>query len=300
MALREEYRVRISPDAHVERGHAYRCIVAPEMKEGEFFLMYQPKLDLRTGRVFGVEALLRWRHPLHGVLEPDEFIPLAEKAGIIAQLDTWAIEESCRQASLWQRRGEFSGSVAVNVSALDLPQARLVDSVRDALARHGVDPARLILEITESHALTDMDLTLKALGSLGGMGVRVALDDFGTGYSSLARLRDLPVSEIKLDRCFIRNLDRCDRDVAIVTAIIGIAKALGATVVGEGVETARQLAALSGLGCHAVQGYLIGRPMPPGELVRSVVELDRIVDLYDWCATREQDLCFFLFGDGDT
>ena len=300
MALREEYRVRISPSAHVERGHAYRCIVAPEMKEGEFFLMYQPKLDLRTGRVFGVEALLRWRHPLHGVLEPDEFIPLAEKAGVIAQLDGWAIEESCRQASLWHRCGEFSGSVAVNVSALDLPQAHLVDSVRDALERHGVDPARLILEITESHALTDMDLTLKALGSLGGMGVRVSLDDFGTGHSSLARLRDLPVSEIKLDKCFIRNIARCDRDVAIVTAIVGIANALGASVVGEGVETARQFAVLSRLGCHAVQGYLIGRPMPPGELIRSVIELDRIVDRYDWRATREQDLCFFLFGDGDT
>lgn len=248
-------------------------------------LKYQPKLDLDTGRIFGVEALMRWHHPRHGVLKPGEFIPQAEQAGTIAQFDTWAIHESCRQARLWQERGEFSGSVAVNVSALELSRPHFVDVVCDALERHRVDPGCLILEITESCTITDLELALITLNRLGGLGVRASLDDFGMGHSSLASLKYLPISEVKVDRCFIKDIAYCDQDVAIVTAIITTAKAKGARVVAEGVETARQLEVLASMGCGAVQGYLIGRPMEPEELVRSVTEFEKVVTPYDGCMT---------------
>lgn len=264
-----------------EGGRLSRTNVVRMMNRDELFLKYQPKLDLESGRVSGVEALIRWRHPLHGVLEPDHFIPMAEKAGTIGLLDTWAIEEACRQIRAWQDCGEFSGSVAVNICSLDLSQPRFVDAVQQSLQRHGIHPWRLILEITETTAVQDVGRTLKALHGLDEIGVRVSLDDFGTGYSSLASLKALPISEVKLDKGFIREIAYCPKDVAIVTAVVTMAKALGASVVAEGVETARQLATLAGIGCGAVQGYLIGRPMEPKELVRRIAELEMVIELHD-------------------
>lgn len=284
MAAHQECRASIGSAGHSRHGHKRKCNVLLTIKHSELRLKYQPKLDLETGRVFGVEALMRWCHPLHGLLEPDEFIPLAEEVGIIAQLDAWAIQESCRQLHVWQERGEFSGSVAVNVSAPELLQPDFVDTVRNALERHRVDPGRLILEITESCVIDDLGRTLQTLVNLGGMGVRAALDDFGTGYSSLASLKNLPISEVKVDSCFIKDIADCDQDVAIVMAIIAMAKAKGANVIAEGVETTRQLVVLAGMGCPAVQGYLIGRPMEPEELVRAVIELEKVAGLHPGCA----------------
>lgn len=262
---------------------AHENDVVQAMSRNELFLKYQPKLDLGTGRVFGVEALMRWNHPLHGVLEPDQFIPLAEEAGTIGLLDAWAIDEACKQARVWHERGEFSGSVAVNISALELAQPRFVDIVHQALERSGIHPWRLILEITETRAVADIEVALKALFELGEVGVRVSLDDFGTGYSNLACLKLLPVSELKVDKAFVKDIADSPRDVAIVTAIVAMARMLGASVVAEGVETARQLAMLASIGCGAAQGYLIGRPMEPEELVKRINELETAIELRDDC-----------------
>lgn len=266
------------------------------MNRDELFLNYQPKLDLGAGRVFGVEALLRWRHPLYGVLEPDQFIPLAEKAGTIGLFDSWAIEEACRQARAWHERGEFSGSVAVNISALELSQPHFIDVVYRALERHNIHPRRLILEITETRAMNDVDLSLRTLHDLNRIGVRVALDDFGTGHSSLAYLKSLPVSEVKIDKAFIKEIAHCPKDVAIVTAIVALAKTLGVGVVAEGVEMASQLAVLAGIGCGTVQGYLIGRPMAPKDLLQRVTELETVIEMHDQCTTLENQQLVLIDG----
>lgn len=280
MAAYQESRASVRLDGYSKHERK----VTLTIKHSELRLKYQPKLDLRTGRVFGVEALMRWQHPLLGLLDADEFIPLAEEVGIIAQLDAWAIQESCRQLHVWQERGEFSGSVAVNVSAPELLQLDFVDTVRNALERHRVDPERLILEITESCVIRDLERTSQTLASLNGMGVRAALDDFGTGCSSLASLKYLPISEVKVDRCFVSEIADCKQDVAIVMAIIAMAKSKGASVVAEGVETTKQLEVLAHMGCGAVQGYLIGRPMEPADFVRAVTELEEGIELYEGCA----------------
>lgn len=243
------------------------------VKRQEMFLRYQPKLDLHAGCISGVEALIRWRHPLLGVLEPERFIPLAEQTGVIAELGAWTINEACQQLKHWKAQGRFSGSVAVNVSVLELGHAHFVDIVRDAMGRHGVAPGELVLEITESCAMADPEHTLPMFRTLDEIGVRLSLDDFGMGYSSLARLKGLPISEVKVDRGFITEIERCPQDAAIVTAIITMAQALGASVVAEGVETIGQLTTLARLGCRTVQGYFVGRPMAPDDLIHAVAEL---------------------------
>jgi len=288
MAAHRECRDGIGFDRCAQPGHPSMSGVRglPVVKEGELSLKYQPKMDLDTGRVFGVEALARWRHPMRGLLGPDAFIPQAERTGTIDQIDTWAIHEACRQVRLWRQRREFSGSVAVNVSALELSQPHFADVVCSALERHDVDPGSLVLEITESHAIDHLELVLKNLNHLSGLGVRVSLDDFGTGNSNLTSLKYLPVSEVKVDRCFIQEIAHSALDAAIVAAIIAVAKAKGARVIAEGVETARQLEVLANMGCRAVQGYLIGPPMEPDDLVRAVRELEKVIAPYDACVAQ--------------
>lgn len=288
MAMHRECREDVGFDRPAQPGHPSMSeySVVPAVKEGELSLKYQPKIDLDTGHIFGVEALGRWRHPARGLLGPDEFIPQAERAGTVDQIDTWVIHEACRQVRLWQQSGEFSGSVAVNVSALELSQPHFADVVCSALERHGVDPGFLILEITESCAIDHLELALTNLNHLSGLGVRVSLDDFGTGNSNLTSLKYLPVSEVKVDRCFIKDIAHSALDAAIVAAIIAVAKAKGARVIAEGVETARQLEVLANMGCRAVQGYLIGPPMEPEDLVRAVRELEKVVAPYDACVAQ--------------
>jgi EAL domain-containing protein (putative c-di-GMP-specific phosphodiesterase class I) len=239
------------------------------VKNGELFLLYQPKLDLTTGCVSGAEALARWNHPRYGVLEPKSFISLAERTGIICELGAWALDQACWQVNDWQERGGFSGSVAVNVSALELRQPEFVDVVRDALERHNTDPGRLVLEITESFAMEDPAHIIPALSRLIDMGIGVSLDDFGTGHASLVHLKHLPISELKIDRGFIGGIEHCKKDAAIVRAIIALANAFDVNVVAEGVETVGQLTVLGNMGCRLIQGYLVGRAMRPGELVRT-------------------------------
>lgn len=261
-----------SVQARAARRYRRQCSAASPVSEGQLCLQYQPKVDLRTGHMFGVEALMRWRHPRFGLLAPEAFIPQAERAGTIGQFDTWAIQESCRQVRLWDVRAEFSGSVAVNVSALELTQPEFIDVVFDALERNDVAPSRLVVEVTESLAIDHMERAVRALSILSRNGVRVALDDFGTGYSSLMALRFLPLSEVKVDHCFVKDITTCVEDLAIVTAIVAMATAKGAIVVAEGVEKESQLVTVARLGCHAIQGYLTGKPMAPEQLARAVAE----------------------------
>ncbi|OCS46852.1 putative bifunctional diguanylate cyclase/phosphodiesterase [Ralstonia pickettii] len=227
----------------------------------ELVLHYQPKFNAPNGPIMGVEALVRWQHPQRGLVPADEFIPLAEKTGLIVPLGARVLDEACRQMAQWQREGHTGWSVAVNLSALQFGHAALIDTVRDTLARHALDPRSLMLEITESTAMRDVDASLQILQQLDAMGVRISIDDFGTGYSSLLYLKRLPASELKIDRGFVRDLAHDTEDAAIVSAIVALGQTLNLRIVAEGVETAEQQAFLTRLGCHSLQGYLLGRPM---------------------------------------
>ncbi len=227
----------------------------------ELVLHYQPKFNAPNGPIMGVEALVRWQHPQRGLVPADEFIPLAEKTGLIVPLGAWVLDEACRQMAQWQREGHAGWTVAVNLSALQFGHAALIDTVRETLARHALDPRSLMLEITESTAMRDVDASLQILQQLDAMGVRISIDDFGTGYSSLLYLKRLPASELKIDRGFVRDLAHDTEDAAIVSAIVALGQTLNLRIVAEGVETAEQQAFLTRLGCHSLQGYLLGRPM---------------------------------------
>ncbi|KJK00186.1 membrane protein [Burkholderiaceae bacterium 26] len=227
----------------------------------ELVLHYQPKFNAPNGPIMGVEALVRWQHPQRGLVPADEFIPLAEKTGLIVPLGTWVLDEACRQMAQWHREGRAGWTVAVNLSALQFGHAALIDTVRDTLERHALDPRSLTLEITESTAMRDVDASLQILQQLDAMGVGISIDDFGTGYSSLLYLKRLPASELKIDRGFVRDLAHDTEDAAIVSAIVALGQTLNLRIVAEGVETAEQQAFLTRLGCHSLQGYLLGRPM---------------------------------------
>jgi diguanylate cyclase (GGDEF)-like protein len=238
------------------------------LTEQEFRVVYQPEVDLRSGHVTGVEALVRWHHPERGLVPPAEFIPLAEQTGLIAGIGAWVLDTALAQAAHW-RQARFDGSaltVWVNLSARQLGDPGLVELVADTLMRHGVDAAQLGLEIPESALLEDAEGAVTALSSLRELGVRLAVDDFGTGYSSLQRLKLFPLDVIKIDRSFVSGLGEDAGDEAIVRSVIGLADALGFSVVAEGVETPGQRACLLELGCDLAQGFLFARPAPASEI----------------------------------
>jgi diguanylate cyclase len=235
------------------------------IERNELMLHYQPKVDGRRGLVSGVEALLRWQHPVRGVVSPGVFVPIAERYGLIAKIGNWVIEEACRQMRVWSADG-VKLRVAINLSAHQLRQEDLVDRIRKALERNGISPMRLTCEITESVAMDDVETTRRAFDELVRNGVQLSIDDFGTGYSSLAYLRSLPATQLKIDRSFVRDIDASDDGCAIVDAVLHLAHALGLRVVAEGVETEGQRDMLVALGCDELQGYLIGKPMPPEAL----------------------------------
>lgn len=227
----------------------------------ELVLHYQPKLDSPSGLVKGVEALVRWVHPTRGLIAPDQFIPLAEKTGLIVPIGKWVLDTACQQMKKWHDAGHSDWTVAVNLSALQFTNASLIPSVCETLRRHALQPSCLTLEITESTAMRDVEASLAILQQLHGMGVRISIDDFGTGYSSLLYLKRLPASELKIDRGFIRDLAGDTEDAAIVSAIVALGHTLNMSVVAEGVETVAQQEFLTRLGCDSMQGYLLGRPM---------------------------------------
>ncbi|MFF7709732.1 EAL domain-containing protein [Pseudomonas sp. NPDC007930] len=240
-----------------------RCAVP----RGELCLHYQPKFDAASGAAIGAEALLRWQHPQLGLLKPDAFIELAEKSGLIIAIGDWVLGEACRQMAEWASQGYGHWRMAVNLSALQFCHAGLVDSVAAALARHQLAPQQLTLEITETTAMQDADTSLVVLQRLAAMGIDLSIDDFGTGYSSLMYLKRLPANELKIDRGFVRDLEQDSDDAAIVSAIVALGQALGLRIVAEGVETGPQQAFLTRLGCDSLQGYLLGQPQPPEQLI---------------------------------
>ena len=229
-------------------------------------LYYQPKTDLRSGRVTGFEALLRWHHPEHGFMSPDVFIPLAEHTGLIHPLTTYVIEKALEQCSEWIRKGSDL-SVAVNLSVRNLLDLELPETIRKSLTKWEVDASHLILEITESSILADPVRAAMVLEELSSMGITVAVDDFGTGYSSLSYLKRLPVDEIKIDKSFVMNMTKDENDAVIVRSTIDLGKNLGLRVVAEGVEDQRVLLELAALGADIAQGFFIGRPMPGSEVL---------------------------------
>ncbi|SCF41980.1 diguanylate cyclase/phosphodiesterase [Micromonospora marina] len=244
--------------------YALSAAIPAALDRGEFYLDYQPLTSLRDGRVLGMEALVRWRHPELGVLRPDSFIPLAEETGLIVRLGSWVLAEACREAGTWPGADGDAPFVSVNLAVRQLHRADLVTEVRGVLGRTGLPPHRLQLEITESTMMSTVVEPVRALRVLGDLGVRVAIDDFGTGYCNLAYLRDLPVDELKVAGEFVTGLRApgSRTDERILASLVSLAHALDLTVTAEGVETADQADRLRAIGCDAGQGWHFGRPGP--------------------------------------
>jgi len=257
--------------------------LADALGNKEFFLLYQPKVAIATGKIVGVEALLRWRHPLLGVLTPDRFISSAEESSLINTIGAWVLNEACHQCAAWHREGLSPLSVSVNLSARQLNGSELVRMVGHALAASGLPPTSLELELTESMMMADVELTMSTLRTLHEQGVRVAVDDFGTGYSSFTYLNRLPLSCMKIDRQFVAGLDGPGaRDASTLTrTLIQLAHSLGLHVVAEGVETIQQLQVLREQGCDQIQGWLHSRAMDPAALAECLARYDASAWLID-------------------
>jgi EAL domain-containing protein (putative c-di-GMP-specific phosphodiesterase class I) len=226
----------------------------------ELFVHYQPVVDLATGEILSMEALLRWRNAEHGLVAPSEFIPIAERTGLLSTIGPWVLKRACAQAKAWQRVGHRV-SVAVNISPRQLHHVDLVRHVVEALDGAGLEASLLELEITESSAMQNPEATIQTLNALKSLGVRVSIDDFGMGYSSLSQLQRLPIDTLKIDRSFVRDISTDPGDAAIATAVITLAHSLRLKVVAEGVETQEQLAFLSERKCDRVQGFLLSPPI---------------------------------------
>ncbi|MFP5227989.1 MAG: putative bifunctional diguanylate cyclase/phosphodiesterase [Acidobacteriota bacterium] len=240
----------------------------------ELVLYYQPKYSTADKRLIGAEALLRWQHPVRGLVPPGDFIPLAEKTGFIFQIGHWVLNEACRQMRVWRDGGHTDWTLSVNLSALQFNHPGLIEMVRMALERYGLEAHYLTLEITESTAMHDADTSLAILRKLHDMGVGISIDDFGTGYSSLLYLKRLPANELKIDRGFVRDLTHDTEDAAIIAAIVALGRTLNLKIVAEGVETPEQQDYLTRLGCNILQGYLLGRPVPAEEFVKNFAGAD--------------------------
>jgi EAL domain-containing protein (putative c-di-GMP-specific phosphodiesterase class I) len=232
------------------------------LEREEFALHYQPTIDLHDGRMVGMEALVRWRHPGRGLLPPTLFIPLAEESGAIHALGVWVLREACKQAKRWQERYESDPpwSMSVNVSVMQI-QPRLVGEVAQVLEETGLDPGTLILEVTESVMMQDATPVIKVLEQIRALGVRIAIDDFGTGYSSLSYLQNLPFDLLKIDRSFVTNSSEDRNGNEITRAIIGLGKTLHVGVIAEGIETDEQLVHLRQLECEFGQGFYFSQPL---------------------------------------
>jgi diguanylate cyclase (GGDEF)-like protein len=253
-----EFRERVTERRELERG------LREAVEKEQFRVLYQPQVDLRSGEITGVEALVRWDHPERGLLAPVEFIALAEDTGLIVPIGAWVLKEALRQGELWREaRPGKSLQMSVNLSAKQHGDPDLVRTVEEALAATGTDPSQLCLEITETVVMHDVEQTLTTLRALKSLGTSLSIDDFGTGYSSLASLKRFPVDSLKVDRSFVSGLGDDREDAAIVTAVVTLAHTLGLTAVAEGIESPAQLAELKALECDMGQGFYFARPRPP-------------------------------------
>ena len=242
------------------------------LERQEFVLHYQPKANLQTGEVTGVEALIRWHAPGRGLVPPDRFIRVLEDSGLILPVGAWVIRTACAEMATWDLAGLPPLSLAVNLSARQFRQPYLARFIEDALCEAGIDPKRLEVELTESMLMEDNEATNGVLAALAAMGVRVAMDDFGTGHSSLSYLKRFDIDTLKIDRSFVSELPHDPEDKAIATAIVAMGHSLHMKVVAEGVETQAQAQCLRELGCDEMQGYLLSRPMPPAALLAWVTQ----------------------------
>ncbi len=240
------------------------------LANNEFVLFYQPQLNLNTGEIQSVEALIRWRHPRRGLLPPVEFIPLAEESGRITDIGRWVVMAACRQLAAWKGTPQEGLRIAVNLSGRELDDEDLVDHIREALAAENVPADRLEVELTEEIFIQNIEHNLNQLSRLHQLGVHLAIDDFGVGYSSLGYLRDFPVDLLKIDRSFITEVTERHDDAVITRAVINLAHNLGIEVVAEGVETEEQLSFLKNHRCNFAQGYLISRPIPVSDLEKAL------------------------------
>jgi diguanylate cyclase (GGDEF)-like protein len=245
----------------------------------QFFLLYQPTVDLGTGAFTGVEALLRWQHPQRGVVQPNDFISVLESSGLIVQVGRWVLEAACRQGAIWHGRGHRV-TVSVNVSARQLERDRIVNDVRDALSTSGFDPSMLLLELTETALMHDVEATTARLHLLKDLGVRIAIDDFGTGYSSLAYLRQFPIDILKIDQSFVRDIGNTAEAAALVHTLVQLGKVLGLETIAEGVEDDDQRFRLRAERVDTGQGFLFARPL-------DVAEIDRLLEGNDRHAVRD-------------
>ncbi|UKA66998.1 EAL domain-containing protein [Arthrobacter sp. FW306-05-C] len=238
------------------------------IKDDALTLHYQPVVELGTGRIEGVEALVRWNHPTRGFIMPDEFIPLAEEAGLISELGLWVLQTAVKQLRCWTDAElvDSTFSVRINISATDLQSLQFIEDVRNTLQDTGVKPEQVVLELTEVAIVKGNELDRYSLGGLRGLGVGIEIDDFGTGYSSISYLRRLPVDRVKVDRSLITGLESDPSQPALVAAVLQLVRACGLEAVWEGVETAEQAQILRDLGCRSAQGYYFSRPVPPEQI----------------------------------
>ena len=250
----------------VKRRAAMESNLRAAVKEGAFTLVYQPQIDLITGAIVALEALVRWKSVGSGTIMPSEFIPLAEETGLINELGAWVLREACRQSRAWLDAGLPPHRIAVNVSARQLNDKGFLHLLLGILRETGVAPELLELELTESQVMRQGEGSVMLLNDIADAGVQLAIDDFGTGYSSLSYLKRLPISRLKIDQSFIRDITIDPNDAAIVVAIISMAKSLDLDVIAEGIETAGQLMLLRTKGCSVGQGYYFSVPLTAAEL----------------------------------
>ncbi len=262
--------------ADVSAHNALENDLRTALVEGQFVLYYQPQVSA-DGRVIGAEALVRWKHPRHGMVPPGDFIPLAEETGLILPLGEWVMRQACTQLAIWSRNpATASLKVSVNVSARQFRQPDFVAEVSSIIERCGIDPSRLKLELTESMLANDLDDIIGKMEALRERGVSFSLDDFGTGFSSLAYLKRLPLDQLKIDQAFVRDLLSNANDAAIANTVVSLGQNLGLEVIAEGVETEGQRNFLTSIGCHHFQGYLYSKPVPVADFeayIRRVVEV---------------------------
>jgi EAL domain-containing protein (putative c-di-GMP-specific phosphodiesterase class I) len=244
------------------------------IEQQEFILEYQPQVDIRSGRLVGAEALIRWNRPGEGVVMPGHFIAIAEERGLIVPIGAWVIEEVCRQAAIWQSSSTLAVPLAVNVSAVQFRQRDFVDRMVEVTRKHGISPGCLDIELTEGTVIRDPENAAEKLKRLHDLGFRLSIDDFGTGYSSLSYLRRFSFDKIKIDRSFVLDPEAAN----IVAAIISLARSLNSKVIAEGVETKEQLARLRDQQCDEAQGFLLGPAVPADAFAESLAEWERSFD----------------------
>jgi EAL domain-containing protein (putative c-di-GMP-specific phosphodiesterase class I) len=264
-AMHEEAVRRLETAADLRRG----------LEAGQLEVFYQPIIDVGTATAIGAEALVRWHHPTRGLVSPVDFIPVAESTGLIVPLGMWVLNEACRQGQAWRHSGLTDDAfyMSINLSARQLQDPALLDDVALAIKSSGLPARAIVLEVTESVIMEDLDTSLARLNALKNLGLRLGVDDFGTGYSSLSYLRNLPMDVVKIDKSFVDRITLDPEGAAMVRSMIELSNALGLTTIAEGVEEADQFALLDALGCDSVQGYLFARPMPSDEFAVALTKL---------------------------